>query len=64
MFWPLIQTSPIWPSGSSEAVSASTIVAHSAMPTLPGRACATALGESSGTSTNGAVVQRIAVDVR
>ena len=52
MFWPLIQTSPIWPSGSSVADSASTIAAHSAMPTLPAPACATALGESSGTSTN------------
>ena len=51
MFWPLIQISPICPSGSSVAVSASTITAHSATPTLPAPACATALGESAGTST-------------
>ncbi len=50
MFWPLIQISPIWPSGSSVAVSLSTITAHSATPTLPAEACATAFGESSGTT--------------
>ena len=33
------------------ADSASTMTAHSAMPTLPADACATAFGESSGTST-------------
>ena len=52
MFWPLIQISPICPSGSSVADSASTMIAHSATPTLPARACATAFGESAGTSTN------------
>jgi hypothetical protein len=52
MFWPLIQISPIWPSGSSVAVSLSTMTAHSATPILPADACATAFSESGGTSTN------------
>ena len=52
MLLPLIQISPIWPSGNSLAVSGSTIAAHSPTPTLPAPAWATALGESSGTGTN------------
>ncbi len=62
MFWPLIQISPICPSGSSVAVSVSTMTAHSCDADLARGGLRDRLGESSGTSTNVPVFSCVAID--
>ena len=63
MFWPLIQISPIWPSGSSVAVSESTMVAHSATPILPARRLRDGARRVGRDLDEAAFVQLVAVDV-